>query len=111
MPAGRNCSGAWASRSEAMSDASISRRDFLSAGSSALAWPAALSACATRIANSQDPWSTVRAEFLIPADRIYLNVGTLGPQPRVVLDAVIEHSRRVAMSLPPGVDWDTLKQA
>jgi selenocysteine lyase/cysteine desulfurase len=93
-----------------MSDASISRRDFLAAGSTALAWPAALSACATRIAESQDPWAAVRSEFLIPPERTYLNVGTLGPEPRVVLDAVIEHSRRVAMSLPPGVDWDTIKR-
>jgi selenocysteine lyase/cysteine desulfurase len=31
-------------------------------------------------------------------------------QPRVVLDAVLEHTRRVAMSYPPGVQWDALKQ-
>lgn len=51
----------------------------------------------------------MRAAFLIPDDRIYLNVGTLGAQPRVVVDAVIEHTRRVAMTYPPGVDWGSLK--
>ena len=55
------------------------------------------------------PWDVVRAAFMIPDDRIYMNVGTLGPQPRVVVDAVVEHTQRVAMTLPPGVDWDTLK--
>ncbi|MGH7470671.1 MAG: aminotransferase class V-fold PLP-dependent enzyme [Longimicrobiales bacterium] len=88
----------------------ISRRQFLHHSSTALAWPAALNACATRMQNAQDPWAQAHAEFLIPADRIYLNIGTLGPQPRIVVDAVIEHTRRVAMSLPPGVDWDTLKR-
>lgn len=93
-----------------MPDAHISRRDFLAGTSATLAWPAALAACSATISTAQDPWSAVRSEFLIPDDRIYLNIGTLGPQPRVVVDAVIEHTRRVAMSLPPGVDWDTLKR-
>jgi selenocysteine lyase/cysteine desulfurase len=55
------------------------------------------------------PWDVVRAAFMIPDDRIYMNVGTLGPQPRVVVDAVVEHTQRVAMTLPPAVDWDALK--
>ncbi len=58
-----------------------------------------------------DFWELVRQEFLIPSDRLYLNVGTLGPQPRVVLDAAVEHMRRVAMTYPPGVDWSGLEQA
>lgn len=48
---------------------------------------------------------------MIPEDRIYLNVGTLGAQPRVVVDAVVEHTRRVAMTYPPGVQWDALKSS
>jgi selenocysteine lyase/cysteine desulfurase len=59
--------------------------------------------------SSTGPWDVVRAAFMIPDDRTYLNVGTLGPQPRVVVDAVVEHTQRVAMTLPPGVDWDTLR--
>jgi selenocysteine lyase/cysteine desulfurase len=61
------------------------------------------------VSSTGGPWDVVRAAFMIPDDRIYMNVGTLGPQPRVVVDAVIEHTQRVAMTLPPGVDWDTLK--
>lgn len=59
----------------------------------------------------QEAWDRVREEFLIPDDRIYLNNGTLGPQPRVVLEAMEEHGRRVAMTYPPGVSWDDLKES
>jgi selenocysteine lyase/cysteine desulfurase len=54
-------------------------------------------------------WAVVRSQFLIPDDRIYLNNGTLGPSPRVVVDAVAEHTRWVAATFPPGVAWDDLK--
>lgn len=95
-----------------------SRRDFLRSAAGiaagALVWPRSLEALAYRVeraANvSQDElWHVVRQGFLIPSDRIYLNVGTLGPQPRVVVDAVAEHTRRIAETFPPGVDWDALK--
>lgn len=59
--------------------------------------------------SGQDPWDRVRDLFLIPRDRIYLNVGTLGAQPRSVVNAVIDATRRVAESFPPGVKWDVLK--
>ncbi len=59
----------------------------------------------------EDFWQVVRSRFLIPEDRIYLNNGTLGPSPRVVVDAVAEHTRRVAATYPPGVDWEDLKSA
>lgn len=87
-----------------------SRREFIAGAAAGLIWPAELDVLRRRLQQQQDPWRDVRAQFLIPDDRIYLNIGTLGPQPKPVLDAVIEHSRRVAMSLPPGVDWDTLKR-
>lgn len=54
-------------------------------------------------------WAELRRQFLIPPDRIYLNTGTLGAQPRVVLEAVEEHHRRVAATFPPGVRWEDLK--
>ena len=59
----------------------------------------------------QDDWAEIRKQFLIPADRIYLNVGTLGAQPRPVVDAVIEATRQTAESLPAGVKWEALKSA
>lgn len=95
-----------------------SRRDFLRSAAGiaagALMWPRSLETFASRVehaaAASQDHlWRVVRQSFLIPADRIYFNVGTLGPQPRVVVEAVDEHTRRVAETFPPGVDWDALK--
>ena len=51
-------------------------------------------------------WRGVRDRFLIPPDRIYLNVGTLGPQPRPVVDAMVAAIRSVAETYPPGVPWD-----
>ncbi|MGH7481142.1 MAG: aminotransferase class V-fold PLP-dependent enzyme [Longimicrobiales bacterium] len=80
-----------------------------------LLWPRRLGALAARLDDvarerGQDEfWCTVRQAFSVPEDRIYLNVGTLGVQPTPVVEAVFEHTRRVAMSYPPGVDWETLK--
>jgi len=54
-------------------------------------------------------WRAVRDRFLIPPDRIYLNVGTLGPQPRPVVDAMVTAIRRVAETYPPGVPWDRIR--
>lgn len=61
--------------------------------------------------HDHDPWAAVRGHFVIPADRIYLNVGTLGAQPRAVINAVVDATRRTAESFPPGVSWDMLEQA
>jgi len=70
----------------------------------------ALQASIERLPMGQDPWPVVRQAFLIPDDRIYLNVGTLGPQPLAVVEAVAEYTRRVAMTYPPRTDWDALKE-
>jgi selenocysteine lyase/cysteine desulfurase len=93
------------------------RRRFLGAlGGASLLWPRAVSALASELQAGGAPddeafWSFVRDQFLIADDRIYLNNGTLGPSPRVVVDAVTEHTRRVAATFPPGVAWDDLKRA
>jgi len=95
----------------------LDRRGFLSlVGGATLAWPRTVKALADdlRIGGAQDDeafWDLVRGQFLIPQGRIYLNNGTLGPSPSVVVDAVIEHTRRVAQTFPPGVSWDDLKEA
>lgn len=93
------------------------RRRFLAVlGGASLAWPGALEALARDLAeggaaDDEAFWTFVRGQFLLPPDRIYLNNGTLGPSPRVVVDAVAEHTRRVASTFPPGVAWDDLKAA
>ncbi len=97
-----------------MSGPGPTRRRFLGSVAGAattLLWPAPVDAlgAALRGADAQEFWALVREAFLVPADRIYLNVGTLGAQPRPVVDAVVEHTRRVAMSLPPALDWDEVK--
>ncbi|MDX1493223.1 MAG: aminotransferase class V-fold PLP-dependent enzyme [Longimicrobiales bacterium] len=93
----------------------LDRRRFLTVlGGASLAWPRAVEAMAAELTEGGAPddeafWRQVRSGFLIPDDRIYLNNGTLGPSPRVVVDAVTEHTRRVAATYPPGVSWDDLK--
>ncbi len=95
----------------------IDRRGFLTVlGGATLAWPRALEGLARRLevggaADDEPFWAVVRDQFLIPDDRIYLNNGTLGPPPAVVVDAVAEHARRVARTYPPGVAWGDLKAA
>jgi selenocysteine lyase/cysteine desulfurase len=65
----------------------------------------------SRPADPQDPdyWALVRAQYMIPPDRLFLNPATLGPQPRVVVDAVVKHTRRTAETYPPRTDWAVLK--
>ena len=90
----------------------VTRRGFLAAlGGGALAWPRAIHALERLdpLRGQSGYWGLLQDEFLIPDDRIYLNVGTLGAQPRVVVDAVVEHTRRVAETYPPRIDWDALK--
>lgn len=95
----------------------LDRRGFLSImGGVTLAWPKTVERLAheLRSGGEQDDeafWALVRSQFLIPEGRVYLNNGTLGPSPAIVVDAVVEHTRRVAQTFPPGVAWADLKGA
>ena len=98
------------------------RRAFLATlGGGLLAWPRDLAALGDRLDDafgpprpvghgSDDRWQLVRDEFLIPPDRIYLNNGTLGPQPRVVVQAVMEYTQAVAQTFPPRIDREDLDE-
>ncbi len=79
------------------------RRDFLKALSGGvLAWPlsalnakdAALPPPGAPAATEEALGQQIRDAFLLPADRIYLNNGTLGPQPRVVVQATENYEDR-----------------
>ena len=58
-------------------------------------------------------WRTLRREFTIPADEAFFNTCTLGSSPRVVQDAVIDHTRQVDATIahwdyrPQNPDWFT----
>jgi len=98
----------------------INRRDFLSsfAGGAAVAgalgfsgpWgplleqaPAQLPDRALYDSDEEAYWSELRKQFLIPADEVYLNNGTVGSSPAPVLRAVFDaynDSERMAQSDP-----------
>jgi selenocysteine lyase/cysteine desulfurase len=48
-------------------------------------------------------WRSLRPQFLIPPDEAFFNTGTLGSQPRVVLDAVTRHMTHVVRDV---AHWD-----
>ena len=42
-----------------------------------------------------DLFSQIRSELVIPANRVYLNTGTLGPTPKFIIDKVTELTNRL----------------
>lgn len=48
-------------------------------------------------------WKKIRKMFLLPEGKAFFNTGTLGAQPAVVYETVVEHMRKVAAEI---ADWD-----
>src|SRR6267143_1111615 len=98
----------------------VDRRGFLSsfaglagtAGASSLtrAWPALLEQEAPKLPNSalyssdeEAYWAELRKQFVIPADEVYLNNGTVGSSPAPVLRAIFDgynETEKMAQSDP-----------
>ncbi len=57
--------------------------------------------------NDDELFNLVRKQLLIPIDRIYLNTGSLGPSPLVVIDSVSSLTRQLEMN-PVGENWGAL---
>lgn len=86
----------------------VTRRHFVqqalgSAAAAVVLGKAPESAAAVALAGTRDPearapdlWKRVRGQFLLPDDVAYLNNGTLGPTPKPVLRALVEHQRALA---------------
>lgn len=61
-----------------------------------------------RNASSDDElFALVRQQLLVPANRIYLNTGSLGPCPVHIIDAIHANTRQLEMN-PVGENWGPL---
>lgn len=93
----------------------VSRRGFLRSLSIAAALPAVpvkaqwdyqkTRALTLEFPKEGDPafWKKIRKMYLLPETRAFFNTGTIGVQPAVVHETVVEHMRKVAADV---ADWD-----
>jgi isopenicillin-N epimerase len=58
-------------------------------------------------ATDDDLFALVRKQLLVPANRVYLNTGSLGPSPFPVMDAVTAATRQLEMN-PVSENWGPL---
>src|SRR5580704_17069117 len=82
------------------------RRSFLrSASTSAFAVPLLARRGMAAPPAPDDPqyWSKIREQFLLAPDKVFFNTGTIGAMPRVVVEAVSAHLRKMATDI---ADWD-----
>ena len=83
------------------------RRSFLirSASTSAFAVPLLARRGIAAPPAPDDPqyWSKIREQFLLAPDKVFFNTGTIGAMPRVVVEAVSAHLRKMATDI---ADWD-----
>ena len=52
---------------------------------------------------TEEFWADLRGQFLMPREEAFMNTGTLGSSPRVVLDAVVQHMTHVDRDI---AHWD-----
>ncbi len=90
----------------------VSRRGFLRSLSLTVALPAAAQwddgkseVLTLDFPRDGDPayWKKIRKMYLLPENKAFFNTGTLGAQPTVVYEAVVQHMRKVAADI---ADWD-----
>lgn len=91
------------------------RRSFLkSVASSALAGPLLTQAgfgqstAANGIPGLPKPddpryWDKIRDQFMLARDKVFFNNGTIGAMPKVVVDRMVDHLRKMAIDI---ADWD-----
>jgi isopenicillin-N epimerase len=48
-------------------------------------------------------WDRVRDQFLLAKDKVFFNNGTIGAMPKVVVDRMVDHLRKMATDI---ADWD-----
>src|SRR6266542_748780 len=86
----------------------MQRRDFFRSTAGLCLWPlveGATSGCSTlrkeRWPPPSDPsyWRWIREQFSIPTGESYFNVGTLGPRPRRITEAVVDHLRETEKTI------------
>src|SRR6266545_5080597 len=79
----------------------MQRRDFVRLIAAAGLMPLARTAKAETWPSNDDPhyWRWIRAQFDVPADETYFNVGTLGSRPRQVTDTVANHLRKIEQTI------------
>ena len=81
------------------------RRDFLHSLAALGLWPLADIAAPPRSAerwpqpSDRNYWRWIRRQFDIPPGETYFNVGTLGPRPRQVTAALIDHIREIERTI------------
>src|SRR5437588_11265468 len=88
------------------------RRNFLRSISSSLAVPllsrfaaAQSRSTAPPLPRPDDPayWGKIRDQFMLARDKVFFNNGTIGAMPKVVVDRMVEHLRKMAIDI---ADWD-----
>jgi selenocysteine lyase/cysteine desulfurase len=76
-----------------------SRRNFIAQLTAAAVAATPLRLAHARARTDASKWRELRDEFLLPRDDAYFNAATLGAQPRVVLQTVVDHMVHVERDL------------